>query len=118
MNTTETLCIEAEHLADLLIQRPEIQDYRRAESIMNAHPTIVADLRRLRDLQEQIGDFMSRNVHEAHYQHLSAEVDALLSKLEGLPEVQNFLAAQTRVNELIQAITDRLSTALAEPTDN
>lgn len=115
MSSQDVLLAEAEQLADMLMQCQEVQEYRRTEASMNALPEVAALLRRLRDLQEQIGEFVSRNVPEEHFRSLQEDMDAALTKLEGIPEVTAFMAAQTRINDLIQAVTGRLASALQPP---
>lgn len=115
LSSQDVLLAEAEQLADMLMQCQEVQEYRRTEASMNALPEVAALLRRLRDLQEQIGEFVSRNVPEEHFRSLQEDMDAALTKLEGIPEVTAFMAAQTRINDLIQAVTGRLASALQPP---
>lgn len=115
MSSMEFIITEADQLAEMLINRPEIEAYQAAEARMIANPSVVADMRRLKEIQEQIGDFMSRNVPEAHYQHLQTEMESLLSHLEQVPEVAAFISAQSDVTNLIQAVTERLSRVLESP---
>lgn len=82
---------------------------------MKANAAAMAGIRRLRELQEQIGDMMSRRVSEAYYQHLTDESESLLAELESIPDVQNFLQAQSAVNDLLQAVTSRLAMAVDSP---
>ncbi|MCL6445238.1 MAG: YlbF family regulator [Alicyclobacillus sp.] len=107
----------AQELADLIVEQPAIQRYREAEARMQSNPEALAMIRRLRDVQEEIGEYMSRRVPEQHYRHLMDESESILAKLESIPDVQAFVAAQTEVNELLQAVTARLSSALTTPAD-
>lgn len=106
------LWAQAEELAELLLQCPEIARYREAEARMNANAQATAMIRKLRELQEEIADFQARRVPEAYYKHLVAESESLLDKLEKIPEVKAFQEAQAAVNDLLQAITGRIAQVL------
>lgn len=108
------LWAQTEELADLLTQCPELEAYRVAEMNMKNHPEAQSLLRRLRDLHEEIGEFAARNVPEAYYKHLVEESESLLGKLEKIPLVAEFQRAQDAVNELLQAVTNRLAKAVSE----
>lgn len=108
------LWAQTEDLADLIIQSPEIRRYQDAEAQLRAHNEAQTFMSQLRDLQEQIGDFMARKVPEQYYQHLSQEAESLLERLERIPEVQHFQSAQSAVNELLQTVSDHLQRAVLE----
>ncbi|MBX5435613.1 MAG: YlbF family regulator [Alicyclobacillaceae bacterium] len=116
MNRNELLARAAE-LADLLVQAPEIARYRQAEAAMNRNPAAVSKIRRLRELQEQVGEFMARGVPEVHYRHLGQEIESLFAELEKIPEVREFMDAQSAVNDLLQDVTGCLAKAVTEPPD-
>jgi cell fate (sporulation/competence/biofilm development) regulator YmcA (YheA/YmcA/DUF963 family) len=108
------LWAQAEDLADMILQTPEIHRYQKAEAELQAHAEAQALINRLRSLQEQIQEFAARNVPEAYYRHLSHETESLLNELEKIPEVREFQEAQEAVNELLQAVSDRLGRAVQE----
>lgn len=112
MTDKESLLSEAEKLAHMLVLRPEVEAYREAEAKMNNRPDVVASLRRLREIQEQILEFSERNVPEVHYQHLVRQVETLSTELMSIPEVEAFTKAQEEVDQLIQTVTGRLRAAL------
>jgi cell fate (sporulation/competence/biofilm development) regulator YmcA (YheA/YmcA/DUF963 family) len=112
----DMLHAQAEELADLLTSRPEVTQYQEAERRMMSLPHVISMIRQLQDLQDQIGDFISRNVPEVHYSHLQQEMESILSRVEDIPEVVTFMDAQTQLNDLIQSVTGRLTSVLDNPT--
>ncbi|MCL6453107.1 MAG: YlbF family regulator [Alicyclobacillus sp.] len=111
------LWAETEELADLIMQAPEIQAFHDAEARLKANPQALSMMNRLRELQEQIGEFRARNVPPMHFVHLMQESESLLEKLETLPEVAAFQRAQTDVNDLLQSVTSRLAQAVLQRVD-
>ncbi len=114
MTNHNELWAQTEDLADLIIKSPEIRLYQEAEKKLQAHQQAVHLMAQLRDLQDQIGDFISRKVPEQYYRHLSEEAESLLEQLEKIPEVQHFQSAQSAVNELLQAVSDHLQQAVLQ----
>ncbi|MCF8564510.1 YlbF family regulator [Alicyclobacillus tolerans] len=106
------LWVEAEELADLLIQSPELVSFREAERKMKENESALQMIQELRELQEQIGEFQSRNVPRPYYQHLEQKSELLLEKLDNIEEVRNFQESQQAVNQLLKDVTDRLSHAV------
>ncbi|OFW77250.1 MAG: hypothetical protein A2201_11235 [Alicyclobacillus sp. RIFOXYA1_FULL_53_8] len=106
------LWAEAEELADLLMQSPEMRSYQQAEQAMKANTGAVSMIMQLKELQEQIGEFQARNVPESYYQSLNDQSESLFEQLEKIQEVREFQASQSAVNDLLQAVTDRLSQAV------
>lgn len=115
MTDKESLLSEAEKLAQMLVLRPEVEAYRQAEAKMHGRPDIAAQLRQLREIQEQIVEFSERNVPEVHYQHLVAQMEKVSTELMSIPEVESFTNAQEAVDRLIQTVTGRLQKALDAP---
>ncbi|CAM3827141.1 YlbF family regulator [Alicyclobacillus pomorum] len=111
MNHNE-LWAETEELADLIIQAPEIVAYQAAEQRMKAHPTAQRMIAQLKSLQEQVAEYQARKVPPKHYIHLLKDSESLLADLEKIPEVAEFQKAQAAVNELLQAVTQRLAKAV------
>lgn len=107
------LWAEAEELADLLMKSPEFSRYQKAEKAMQANKAALAMIGHLKELQEQIGEFQARKVAEAYYQSLTNESESLLEQLEKIDEVREFQSAQDAVNDLLKAVTDRLSQAVS-----
>ncbi|WP_067931624.1 YlbF family regulator [Alicyclobacillus kakegawensis] len=108
------LWMQAEELADMILQTPEIQRYQQAESRLQEHPQAQSLMRRLRSLHEQIEEFTVRKVPEAYYRHLTQESEAVLQELEQIPVVREFQQAQSAVNDLLQAVSERLGQAVQE----
>jgi cell fate (sporulation/competence/biofilm development) regulator YmcA (YheA/YmcA/DUF963 family) len=106
------LWAQAEELAELIAQCPEIAAYRAAEGKLSVNLEAQALIRRLRELNDEIGEFQSRRVPEAYYQHLVQESESILEKLEKIPDVVEFQAAQAAVNELLTQVTGRLAEAV------
>lgn len=107
-----SLLLQADELADMILQLPEVQSYRETEAAMERNTDAMNLLRRFRELREQVAEFQARRVPPMHYASLLQETDELMAKLEEIPEVQAFEAAQERMNELFDAITARLKSAV------
>ncbi|MFB5191625.1 YlbF family regulator [Alicyclobacillus fastidiosus] len=108
------LIVQADELAKLILHRPEIRVYRAAEAALEANGEAMNLWRRLRELREQVAEFQARRVPPMHYSYLLAETDQLLDKLNAMPEVQAYEEAQTKLNELLDAISSRLSSAVEQ----
>ncbi|QQE80678.1 YlbF family regulator [Alicyclobacillus sp. SO9] len=106
------LLVQAEELADRIMEMPEVDAYKKAEADLQRCSDAQSMMLQLKDLQEQIAEFSSRNVPEQYYQHLSKESESLLEKLETIPEVNAFQEAQSKVNRLLQEVSDRLASAV------
>lgn len=106
------LLLQAEELADMIMEMPEVDAYKRAEADLQNCSEAQGMMRQLKDLQEQIADFTARNVPEQYYQHLSKESESLLEKLGTIPEVKAFQEAQSKVSSLLQEVSDRLASAV------
>lgn len=106
------LMAEADELASMIMESPEIAAYHRAEAAMQAHPEASSLLRRVKELQAQVQEFQARNVPPMHYAYLLEETESLFNKLDTIPEVKEFQRAQSAVNELLQAVTRRLATGV------
>ncbi len=108
------LWAEAEELADLIIQSPEVIRYQEAEKVLKATPKAQAKMAQLRDLQEQIAEYQFRKVPFEHYKYLMHDMESLLAELETIQEVKTFQGAQTALNELLQTVSNQLSRAVLE----
>lgn len=108
------LWAQAEELAELIIQSPEVVLYQQAEEALKSTPSAQSMMNQLRDLQEQIGEFQARKVPFEHYKHLMRDVESLLERLETIPEVKQFETAQSAINELLEAVSNQLSKAVLE----
>lgn len=108
------LWAEAEELADLIIQSPEIIRYQTTEQALKDVPQAQTMMVQLRDLQEQIAEFQARRVPFEHFKHLMHDMESLLEQLDNIPEVRHFQAAQAEVNELLQSVSNQLAKAVLE----
>ncbi len=112
------LLAQANDLAELLLQTPEIEAYRTAEQRLKADPKTEAKIRKLKELTEQVGDFKIRNVPFKHYQHLVVESENLLNELQSIPEVRIFQECQAAINELLDSVTSRLARGVMTRLEN
>jgi cell fate (sporulation/competence/biofilm development) regulator YmcA (YheA/YmcA/DUF963 family) len=112
MTNHNELWAQTEELADLIIQAPEIAAYQAAEQRMKEHPTARQMMEKLKALQEEIAEYQARRVPPMHYIHLIKDSESLLEQLEKIPEVVEFQRTQAAVNELLQAVTNRLAKAV------
>lgn len=108
------LLLQADELADLLLMSPEIEVYRRTEEALNRNGNALNLLKRFHELREQVAEFQARKVPPMHYSYLLAETDQLLKQLEEIPEVTAYEQAQAKLNELLDAVTATLYSAVQE----
>lgn len=108
------LLYEADELADLILQMPEVQTFRAAKAKLDANPEAVNLMRRFRELGEQVAEFQARKVPPMHYSYLLEETDQLMARVKAIPEVQAFEEAEERMNALLDSVTSRLSSAVEE----
>jgi cell fate (sporulation/competence/biofilm development) regulator YmcA (YheA/YmcA/DUF963 family) len=112
MTDRNDLLTEADELAEMILQSPEIVKYKEAEKQMQSQPEATAMLRRVKELQEQVAEFQARNVPPLHFSYLLEETESIFAKLDMIPEVKAFQFSQTEVNDLLQAVTRRLARAV------
>jgi|GEM_PF-6672694 len=113
MMTHEELLAQAEELADMIMQSPEVVAYKQAQQRVADCPEAQKLMNRLKEVQEQTADFSARHVPERYYQPLSQESESLLAELEKIPEVKAYQSAQSTVNDLLKDISDCLALAVA-----
>jgi cell fate (sporulation/competence/biofilm development) regulator YmcA (YheA/YmcA/DUF963 family) len=103
------LLAQANEIAEILLDAPEIAAYRAADQQLRANPQTEAKIRKLRELTDQVGDFKARNVPFKHYQNLVIESEKLMNELQSIPEVHVFQETQAAINELLESVTSRLA---------
>lgn len=108
------LLLQAEDLAEMIIQAPEVASYKKEEQKLRDNAEAQSLMTRVKDLQEQIADYSARNVPEQYYKSIVDESESLLEQLEKIPEVQSFQEAQNAINELLKDISDRLALAVLQ----
>lgn len=108
------LLMEADELADLILQTPEVQAYRQAESALETNGEAKSLLRRLHELREQVAEFQARRVPPMHYSYLLEETDKLMEQLNTIPVVKTFEEAQEKMNALLDTVTSALANAVNE----
>lgn len=106
------LLVQADELADLILQTPEVTAYREAEMALNRNGEATNLLRRLKELREQVAEFQARRVPPMHYAHLLEETDGLMKQMENIPELKAFETAQHRIEEMFDSITAVLTAAV------
>lgn len=106
------LLAEADDLAELILHTPELAAYRDAQAAMERNREAVHLLRKFHELREQVAEFQARRVPPMHYSYLLKETDEVLQKMEEIPEIKAYEQAQKELEELLTAVTDRLSSAV------
>lgn len=106
------LLLQAGELADLILESPEVDAYRRANAALHEHREAVSFMRRLGELREQVAEFQARRVPPMHYRYLLEETDGIMQQLEHIPEVKAFEDAEAKLNALLDEVADRLSSAV------
>lgn len=111
------LLLQAEELADLILQSPEVEDYRAAEAALQNQPEATNLIRRLRELREQIAEFQARNVPPMHYAYLLEETEKIRGQMDEIPEVREYESAQQKMETLFDSVSSRLSSAVHQQLD-
>lgn len=96
---TDGISRQAEHLAELLLQTPEYQEFVRLANEVNALPRVQELLLQIRRSSSAYAGYGDQNALQDLYQ-----------QLEALPAVQAYRAAERALAGLLQAVDEAIST--------
>jgi len=104
---------QAFELGQLILDSPEVTEYKAAEQAMNDHPVISSKVRQFRDLQEQY-ERLSEHGTGSHLDGLRADIKKLSAELDTYPEVQAYKTAMGKVDELLESITKLIAGTISD----
>jgi len=104
---------QANELGQLILESPEVARFKECEQAMENDPEISSRLRRFRDLQDQL-EKLSEYGTGSHLDGLRSDIRTLSQELDAYPEVQAYKEAMATVDELLQAVTQLIASAISE----
>jgi cell fate (sporulation/competence/biofilm development) regulator YmcA (YheA/YmcA/DUF963 family) len=96
---------EKEKLIHMLSNHPEFMRYKRIESIINENKELKQKINLLKSIQKQLVNAKQIEKIEAVKQ-FQERYDLLLEEIENYPLMSDYLALQSDINEMIQAIVE------------
>jgi cell fate (sporulation/competence/biofilm development) regulator YlbF (YheA/YmcA/DUF963 family) len=104
---------QAHELGQLILESPEVIRFKEAEQTMEHHPVLSSKIRKFRDLQDEY-DKLSEYSTGSHLDGLRNDIRTLSQELDTYPEVQAYKAAMSEVDDLLQAVTQLVASAISE----
>jgi len=96
---------EKEKLIQMLSNDPEINRYKRIETMINEHKELKKKINLLKNLQKQLVNAKQIEKTEAIKQ-FQKQYDEQLDEIENYPLMSDYLALQSDINDMIQSIVD------------
>jgi len=107
---------EREKLIQMIQENPEIQRYKRIEKIMNGNKFLKSKMAQLKSVQKQLVNAKHIGKKEAVLA-FQAQYDALYEELETYPLMSDYLALQSDINEIMQAIVSIIEEGIEKDFD-
>jgi len=98
---------EKEKLIQMILENDEIKRYKRIEKLINSNKELKAKIGELKQIQKQLVNAKEINKIEA-VKAFEARYQARLEEVESYPLMSDYLALQSDINEMLQAIQDIL----------
>lgn len=111
--TREQILVKANELAKMLAETEEVAFFRQAELQINENEKVQNLIKKIKLLQKE-------SVNLQHYQKFEAlrdnenKIDQLMDELDNIPLVKEFKQSQSEVNDLLQYISNSISSRVTE----
>ena len=103
----------AQELAKMIAETEEVDFFKRAEAQLNENQKVRETIASIKSLQKQAVNFQHYGKTEALKQ-VEAKIDRLQEELDELPIIQQFQESQINVNDLLQLVTNTISTTVTD----
>ncbi|MDO9629731.1 MAG: YlbF family regulator [Acholeplasmataceae bacterium] len=94
---------EKEKLIQMLLENEDIKRYKRIEKHINANKELKAKMNELKSIQKQLVNAKQIQKTEA-IKTFQERYDQCLEAIESYPLMSDYLALQSDINEVIQAV--------------
>lgn len=112
----EDIMEKAKHLAELILTTEEVQQFQKAEKLVQSHERLQEIIAQMKKKQKEIVAFESFQ-NKQMVEKIEGELSALQDELDGIPLVVEFQQSQTDVNYLLQLIISVIRDTIAEKID-
>src|SRR5690625_528995 len=106
--TRKQILDEAKHLADMLSNTEEINQFKKLEAKINANEKVQENIKKIKTLQKQAVNLQAYEKTEA-LKKVEAEIDRLHDELDAIPIVQEFKEIQVVVNDVLQLVSKTIA---------
>jgi len=106
--TRKQILDEAKHLADMLSNTEEINQFKKLEAKINANEKVQEKIKKIKTLQKQAVNLQAYEKTEA-LKKVEAEIDRLHDELDAIPIVQEFKEIQVVVNDVLQLVSKTIA---------
>ncbi|MBE3562794.1 MAG: RicAFT regulatory complex protein RicA family protein [Hydrogenibacillus schlegelii] len=113
LRSREEILAKARELADFIAQSEEVRFYQLSEQKIKANGRVSSLIAEIKRKQKEAvnAEHLGK---KAYLEQVEAEIRALEAELDAIPIVQEFKAAQTEVNDLLQLITTTIANAVTD----
>ena len=96
---------EREKLIELIEQNEDIQRYKKIEKLINENKELKRKLSELKSIQKQLVN--AKHIEKtAAIKSFESRYEVLLDEIENYPLMSDYLALQSDINEMLQAVAD------------
>ncbi len=103
---------KAKELADLIGTSEEVQQFQKAEKLIQQHERIQTLISAIKKKQKEIVAFESFQ-NQAMVQKIEREIEELQDELDGIPIVTEFQQSQSDINYLLQLVVSVIRDTVA-----
>ena len=107
---------EKEKLIHMIQSNEDIQRYKKIESYLNSNKELKGKFNQLKAVQKQLVNAKHIGKQEA-VKIYQERYDALYEEIEDYPLMSDYLALQSDINDMIQAIIDIIEKGLENELD-
>jgi cell fate (sporulation/competence/biofilm development) regulator YmcA (YheA/YmcA/DUF963 family) len=102
---------EKEKLIHMLQNDEDIQRYKRIEAYINSNKELKRKMAELKALQKQLVNAKHIGKKDA-VESFQSRYDALLNEIENYPLMSDYMALQSDINDMMQAIVEIIETGI------
>jgi cell fate (sporulation/competence/biofilm development) regulator YmcA (YheA/YmcA/DUF963 family) len=108
----EDIMSKAKELADLIGTSEEVQQFQKAEKLIQQHERIQTLISAIKKKQKEIVAFETFQ-NQAMVQKIEREIEELQDELDGIPLVTEFQQSQSDINYLLQLVVSVIRDTVA-----
>lgn len=109
----EDIMDKAKELANLIGTSEEIQQFKKAEKLVQKHERIQGLISQIKKKQKEIVAFESFQ-NTAMVEKIEREIEVLQDELDGIPLVTEFQQSQSDINYLLQLVVSVIRDTVSE----
>ncbi|MGL4819112.1 MAG: RicAFT regulatory complex protein RicA family protein [Bacilli bacterium] len=111
--TKDDLIQQAETLAKMIAETETVQQFKEAEAALQLHERVRGLMKEMKAEQKQAVNFEHYGKTEA-LQQSEAKLAALQAELDSIPVVQQFMAVQEELNDVLQLVTTTIGNTVTD----